>query len=980
MSEIKAGVIVKTRFCEAGSSVFGEYIEYIDREDAKRNEMLSEYNLYNDYMDNPEKTTGIFTKDKTKLSNQDKKDLKNTFRIAQDNGSLMWQTVISFDNRWLEEHGLYDSKTNILDERKIKEVATGAINRMLKNESLENATWSAAIHYNTDNIHVHVATVEPAPCRQKKMYQVYDEKIVNGNKVKVPVRTPSGELYKREEYNGRFKGKSIEACKRFVVNEIMQQREQNIEINQFIRETIVSQKKEHILSVDADLKDMFLDIYKCLPRSGNRGLWNYNNNAMYDIRPMLDKLSQAYIDKYYRDDYLKFIAELERTAKDYKTAYGKSGRDYKDGKIKDLYSRLGNQILKEMKEYDIKTGGAEYVPEDVEKIMDRFFEAEVDAADNTFPDADEVIEEPEIDDLDFDVSDAIFKWSENFKKAKVLIYGKDKDVQKGIELLELEIMQKNILAYYELGNIYQHGIGVKIDNEKAHYYYERALKGFESVIEHPEEQTNFIINYSLYRAGKHYLYGLGTEKNEEKAFEYLDESANAGNVFAAYIVGNMYWDGNSVVEKDKKIAVDYYKLADGNPYAHYKLGYAYENGIEVEKDMDRANKEYKAAYDKFFSMEFKSPDANIEYRLGKMNMEGKGVSVDLNTAEEYFELSSKNGNPNAQYQYAKILLQKGDIENADKAVEILKEAAENESVMAQYQLGKIYLKDERLKNESLAIKYLTMAAEQNNSYAQYQLGKIYFDKTSSYYDIGKAIENFEKASDQDNSYAQYQLGKIYAGKNTEYHNAEKAIHYFELAAQDENKAALYQLGKIYADKTEKVYDPKKAVMYLEPIAKEGNVYAQYKLGKLFIEKESSIYNPEKAIEYYKMASEQGNDFADVALGFIYYHGNGVKEDRVIALDYFKKAADAGNDTGKKMVSKIEEKILKPYQKKGKHLPMLFRNKAAYDVERALRKLERALDDTLQKEQIIRKHERFLEQERREKERDEKENSLEEKDN
>lgn len=67
----------------------------------------------------------------------------------------------------------------------------------------------------------------------------------------------------------------------------------------------------------------------------------------------------------------------------------------------------------------------------------------------------------------------------------------------------------------------------------------------------------------------------------------------------------------------------------------------------------------------------------------------------------------------------------------------------------------------------------------------------------------------------------------------------------------------------------------------------------------------------------------------MALGFIYYRGNGVKEDKVIALDYFKKAADAGNDTGKKMVSKIEEKILKPYQQKGKHLPMLFRNKAAY---------------------------------------------------
>ena len=54
------------------------------------------------------------------------------------------------------------------------------------------------------------------------------------------------------------------------------------------------------------------------------------------------------------------------------------------------------------------------------------------------------------------------------------------------------------------------------------------------MIEHPEEQTNFVINYSLYRAGKHYLYGLGTEKNEEKAFEYLDNAANTGNVFGLY--------------------------------------------------------------------------------------------------------------------------------------------------------------------------------------------------------------------------------------------------------------------------------------------------------------------------------------------------------------------------------------------------------------------------------------------------------------
>lgn len=40
----------------------------------------------------------------------EKKELKRVFEKAQENDSLMWQTVISFDNRWLEENGLYQSR------------------------------------------------------------------------------------------------------------------------------------------------------------------------------------------------------------------------------------------------------------------------------------------------------------------------------------------------------------------------------------------------------------------------------------------------------------------------------------------------------------------------------------------------------------------------------------------------------------------------------------------------------------------------------------------------------------------------------------------------------------------------------------------------------------------------------------------------------------------------------------------------------
>lgn len=119
-------------------------------------------------MGNPEKTTGLFSQVTNDLSETDKENLKNIFEKAQENDSLMWQTVISFDNRWLEKNGLYNSETQILDEKSIKSIARNAVNKMLESEGLEHAVWSGAIHYNTDNIHVHIAAVEPEPMREKK--------------------------------------------------------------------------------------------------------------------------------------------------------------------------------------------------------------------------------------------------------------------------------------------------------------------------------------------------------------------------------------------------------------------------------------------------------------------------------------------------------------------------------------------------------------------------------------------------------------------------------------------------------------------------------------------------------------------------------------------------------------------------------------------------------------------------------------------
>lgn len=1035
-NEIKAGVVVVTRFCKHDSSAFSEYINYIDRDEAARNEMLSEYNLYNDYMDDPEKTTGLFTKNNINLNMKEKQDLKNIFVDAQANRSLMWQTVISFDNRWLEEHGLYDSKNKIVDERKLKEIATGAVNKMLKNEGLENAVWSAAIHYNTDNLHIHIATVEPNPMREMKEYQVYTERLINGKTEKVPLRNANGELVKTKEYIGRFKGRSIELCKKHMVDEILGQREQNIDINKFIREQVVRQKKEHVLSKDADLKDKFLDIYKCLPRTGNRGLWNYNNNAMNKIRPMLDSLSDEYINKYHAEEYKTFLDTLTKQSEDYKTAYGKnSSRDFKEGKIKELHERLGNQILKEMKEYDIRTGGAEYNPDDVVHIMEEFFD-KAQEIDNQRREENELDFEVDLDELK--MADYIMDWTKEFKEARTFLYGEEKKIEEGLSIMAREAEKGNVLAVYELGSIHKYGIGVDIDFEKADYYFSKTLdmfkhlhwkatyKPFESLHESgSEEKKNYSKSYLAYRIGKQYYYGLGTEQSYEQAFEYLKESALEGNIFAAYTVGNMYYNGE-YVEKDKRTAIEYYKQASlaeklesipsddesakkkvrGNAYADFKLGMIYES----QNDMEKSQKYYSVAYNDFYAKENADPDDNLEYKLGMMNLKGLGVEVDPEEAEKYLSMSANNGNVNAQYQYAKILMERGEVKDIKRALRMLKRAADKNSVPAQYALGKFYATDEKLRDDAKAIQYLTLASEKN-PYAKYQLGKVYENQDSPFHNMDRAMEIFTSAADDGISFVQYKVGKIYLDKESGYYDMEKAVHYLTLAAEDGSGAANYKLGKLYEDKESGYYDIEKAIHCLtlavedgcEPanyrlgkiygdkdgghydakravecfteIADKGNEFAQYKLGKLYIDQESEVYNPLKAVDYFKMASDQGNEFASVELGFIYLKGAdaaGLPSNQAQARFYFDKAAQSGNELGKKMVGRIDNPYISRNPRKRMYTPVQVKNRGAYEIERALKSLERAFESTLEKEHIIRMHEQLLEQERREKERDEKE--------
>lgn len=140
--------------------------------------------------------------------------MKKWFAEAQANESSLWQDVFSFDNSFLEEEGLYDGKTGELDERKIQQAVRVAMEEKFAREGLtDHGIWTASIHYNTDNIHVHVGSVEMVNTKEKVFREI---KIFN-KKTQHYERTGNFDWQNK----GRVKRKTLDSMKSKFANSLI---------------------------------------------------------------------------------------------------------------------------------------------------------------------------------------------------------------------------------------------------------------------------------------------------------------------------------------------------------------------------------------------------------------------------------------------------------------------------------------------------------------------------------------------------------------------------------------------------------------------------------------------------------------------------------------------------------------------------------------------------------------------------------------
>ena len=104
----------------------------------------------------------------------------------------------------------------------------------------------------------------------------------------------------------------------------------------------------------------------------SRNNWQYNKNEIAHLRPLIDDISRDFIVLDEKDEYIKLEELLEKQQLKMQRQYG-GNNNYKENKLNDLNARLGNAILRELREYDKALSEANYI-----NFLNRETKAKVD--------------------------------------------------------------------------------------------------------------------------------------------------------------------------------------------------------------------------------------------------------------------------------------------------------------------------------------------------------------------------------------------------------------------------------------------------------------------------------------------------------------------------------------------------------------------------------------------------------------------------
>lgn len=305
-----------------------KWIGYASQKQKADSSSIDEYNLLKDYALYSNKETYLTENDETFLwtSNGDilKKDAINKLKNMEEKG-IFWRGFLSFPSDFALDHGLitkidFYSLTNNIMPSLITDMGL----------DINNVEWLCSLHRDTaKHPHIHFCIYEKVPTKTTGFYQ-------------------KSVLYK---------------CKSNIANYLIDnQKFYELRDKTFtnITGTITKEELDKIRSqrlfsdkYRKELNKMLLDFYSTLPKSG-RLQYNSKNMTIYknDLDVIIKYILLHDSVKY---EYAKYLRLLEQHQRELNQLYGASSsnknKKYYNDQLNKLYSKIGNEILKEFKLY-----------------------------------------------------------------------------------------------------------------------------------------------------------------------------------------------------------------------------------------------------------------------------------------------------------------------------------------------------------------------------------------------------------------------------------------------------------------------------------------------------------------------------------------------------------------------------------------------------------------------------------------------------
>ncbi|KTC74282.1 enhanced entry protein EnhC [Legionella birminghamensis] len=507
----------------------------------------------------------------------------------------------------------------------------------------------------------------------------------------------------------------------------------------------------------------------------------------------------------------------------------------------------------------------------------------------------------------------------------------------------------NSSSQFEIGQLYQYGIGVVKNIDQAIVYYQLAAA-----------QQDVRAEYNL---GVMYLEGKTNPVDYQKGIDWMTDAAFKGNAYAQYVLANIYEkglsdpNGKEIIKPNHQQAMAMYYLASANHFGEAEYRLADYLVKEKQSGLSQVAKKHRSELIKrlyagaakqgvaeailplaFYNAMDSDPKkqaqafeiARKEARNGNSEaalllgiMFDRGISVQPNQYEALYWYQQAANNPVSAFILGTYFTEgNGVAKDLEKGRALLQQSADAGFPYANLNLGVLkHDVDEYFLTE------LDTARQQGNSKAGLLLADYYLQQANDPEKMKQARDIYEYFAGKGDKEAQTKLAFLYDRGLGGEANSEVAAHWYTEAAEQGQPIAqfllaqLYQLGRVgdkpdyeLAKKWYKqaqvnfpfasvalgfIYDTVEddyvnAADNYSLAAKTGDAIGQYNLGLLYENGKGMPVNLQQARDYFQQAADQGYGKAMTQLAGLYFNGiDGVRDEQQ-ALHWYKKAAAAGD--------------------------------------------------------------------------------------